>query len=330
MHSELVVPALFAASPGARHAALELLLARGRRAASAAAPLEPWLVELFAGEDAGLAAGALTLLAEGREPGTERWARADPAHLRLMRDRLLFVPGAAFAIPQEEAAALCEALNAHFKGAFTLVPVRPHSWCARLEEPLELDAVPPLELAGRDVDVRPPSGAGARRWQALLNEAQMLLHAHPVNEAREARGEPPVNSLWLWGAGAVPSLERGRWQGVLADEPLALGLGRLAGARHRRLPASAVEWLERAPDDGRHLVVLDGLRAPFVLGAEAAYREALADMEARWFAPLLAALRAGRVGMITVHIPETGEAFEVIRGDLRRVWRRPRPLERYA
>ena len=29
----------------------------------------------------------------------------------------------------------------------------------------------------------------------------MLLHQHPVNEAREARGELPVNSFWLSGCG---------------------------------------------------------------------------------------------------------------------------------
>jgi hypothetical protein len=31
----------------------------------------------------------------------------------------------------------------------------------------------------------------------------MLLHAHPVNEAREARGQPSVNSFWLSGSGAA-------------------------------------------------------------------------------------------------------------------------------
>ena len=34
------------------------------------------------------------------------WARADPVHLQLMRDRVVFVPGAALSISREEADAL--------------------------------------------------------------------------------------------------------------------------------------------------------------------------------------------------------------------------------
>jgi len=46
--------------------------------------------------------------------------------------------------------------------------------------------------------------------------------------------------------------------------------------------------------------------------------------------PGVAALRAGRIGMVTVHVPDgLGASFETIRGDLRRFWRRPRALERY-
>ena len=118
---------------------------------------------------------------------------------------------------------------------------------------------------------------------------------------------------------------------MCADDPIALGLARLAGARHRRLPARADAWLEAAPEDGRHLVLLDALRAPLALGHTAAYGESIAALESEWFAPLLAALRAGRVGMVTVHVPDcAGASFEIIRGDLRRFWRRPRALEKYA
>jgi hypothetical protein len=32
----------------------------------------------------------------------------------------------------------------------------------------------------------------------------MLLHTHPINDAREARGALPVNSFWLSGTGVLP------------------------------------------------------------------------------------------------------------------------------
>ena len=126
------------------------------------------------------------------------------------------------------------------------------------------------EAAQLEVQADPRSLGAARRracrqsaGDALLNEAQMVLHAHPVNEAREARGEPAVNSLWLWGAGRAARRAR-RWQSVAADDPAVLGARGLAGARQRALPRSAQEWLERLPEDGRHLAVLDA-RAPLAL-----------------------------------------------------------------
>jgi hypothetical protein len=186
-----------------------------------------------------------------------------------------------------------------------------------------MDAEPPLALAGRDVAVALPPATSA-----LLNEAQMVLHAHPINEAREM----PVNSLWFWGAGRVPAVASTRWNSVTAGDPLVLGLGRAAGLRHRTLPASGAAWLDRAPEEGRHLILLDALRVPLALEQTGEYQEALARLERDWFAPLLDALRGGRIGMVTIHVPDAAESltYETIRADLRRFWRRPRSLEHYA
>jgi hypothetical protein len=329
MHCELMVPALFARAPGARLPALELLLARSRSTGGEAASLERALCDAFGLEDEAIAAGALTRLAAGGDAGSAWWVRADPVHLRLMRDRLIVVPGEALGISREEASALCDALNAHFAGALTLESVHPERWCARLDAALELDTARALDVAGHEVDL---SSRAEKRAQSLATEAQMLLHAHPVNEAREARGEPAVNSLWLWGAGSAPRQAAAPWRSVTAEDPVALGLARSAGAQARPVPPSADLWLGQLPEDGRHLVVLDALRTPHALGEEAAFREQLDILERRWFAPLLAALRAQRVGMVTVHVPDSPErrSFETVRGDLRRFWRRPRSLEHYA
>jgi hypothetical protein len=332
MHCELTVPGLFADASGARHPALELLLARGRGSSGESLPLEAWLQQAFGIEDEPLPAGALTLAGAGREPGAACWARADPVHLRLMRDRLVVAPPHAFRLSGEEAEGLAGALNRHFADRLLLEVIEPERWCVRLEPGFAFDAAPPLEAAGRDADLALRSaGAGGKRWGTLLNEIQMLLHAHPVNEAREARGEPPVNSLWLWGAGPAPRVAASRWQMVSANDPVALGLARLSGTRQVPLPAAAQPLLERAPAEGRLLVLLDALRAPLALGEGALYRECIETLERDWFAPLLAALRAGRVGMLTLHVPDSlGASFETIRGDLRRFWRRPKALEKYA
>jgi hypothetical protein len=329
MHCELLIPGLFAAPSATRLPSVELLLARGRCTSARSQPLEDWLHDAFDLGNAPLAAGALTLLAGGGDPGTDYCARADPVHLRLLRDRLILVPGAALRIAREEAEALCHALNAHFGERLQLQPHDAERWTAKVAPALPLDARAPLTLAGCDVAVALGAAGPAH---GVLNEAQMVLHAHPVNDAREARGEPPVNSLWLWGAGRAPRVEASRWHSVSAAEPLALGLARAASIRRRPLAPSAEDWLERAPEEGRHLVVLDALRVPLALAEPGEYQDAVAALERDWFAPLLGALRAGRVGMVTIHVPDGAEcaAYETIRGDLRRFWRRPKALEHYA
>ena len=323
------MPGLFAAPSAVRLPAAELLIARGRCSSGASRGVEEWLQEAFELADEPLAAGALTLLAGGGEPAGYSWSRADPVHLRLMRDRLVLVPPAALRIASGEAEALCDALNRHFGERLALQAIDAARWVARTAPELARGSASPLALAGRDVALAMPANPALHQ---LLNEAQMVLHAHPVNEAREARGEPAINSIWLWGGGRLASVGTSSWHSVSADEPLALGLARSAGVRHRTLPASGMDWLERMPEEGRHLVLLDALRTPLALAEIADYHEALARLERDWFAPLLGALRAGRVGMVTIHVPDAGEcaAYETIRGDLRRFWRRPRALEHYA
>jgi hypothetical protein len=295
MHGELVIPGLFGASADARFGALELLLARGRRRRGPARSLEAWLSEAFELGGGPFPAGALTMLGCGADPGDALWARADPAHLRVMRDHVASAPDDAFAVQQTEAEMLCDALSRHFAGQLGFQACEARRWCVR-------------QLSDAPLD------------DALLNEVQMLLHAHPVNEAREARGELAINSLRLWGAGRAPRSAQCRWQSVAAADPAVRGAARLAAARHRPLPGSAQEWVDALPPDGRHLAVLDARQAP------------LAELERDWFAPLLAALRAGRAGMLTLHALDGTEevSFETIRGDLRRFWRIKKPIEHYA
>ncbi|HET7670740.1 MAG TPA: hypothetical protein VFK84_10055 [Burkholderiales bacterium] len=332
MHCELVVPRLFAERVAARLPGVEMLLARARCTSQESCSFEGWLQEAFGLGETRLPAGASTELGAGRDPGTGCWVRADPVHLRVMRERLIVVPGAALNLTPDDAQSLCEAINAHFGERLALRMVEPERWAARLAEEMAVDAPSPLEIAGRDVDLGRPAGADAARSHKLMNEAQMVLHSHPVNEAREKQGLAPVNSIWLWGAGRPPKLEGVPWQSVTARDPLVLGLARAAGVRHRPLPASAAAWLERAPEEGRHLIALDMLRAPHALGLTGEYHDAMAGLERDWFAPLLQALREGRIGMVTIHVPDAGEcaSYETIRGDLRRFWRRPKALEHYS
>src|SRR5260221_6357278 len=240
MHCELVIPGLLASR--ARPASLELLAARGRRSRTPPQRLERWLQQAFSLEGP-VAAGALSVLGAGGTPGDAIWARADPVHMQVMRDRVVLTPAAAFPLERGDADTLCQADNTHFAGAIELRAIDPSRWCAHLDSEIDAGDEPPLEMAGRE--------ATQRAGDVLLTEIQMLLHNHPVNAAREARGAPAVNSLWFWGAGRLPGKTQSRWKSVTSEEPLALGLARLASATARALPAGAGAWLEQTPPPRR-------------------------------------------------------------------------------
>ena len=334
MHIELVVPALISMRDPDQNPvpapmpALELLLARGRRSNGTPGGLESWLGRAFGLEGSSpVPAGALTAYAHGIDPGVDHWLRADPVHLRADRNNLLLIPNQAFSITEAEARALAAALAPLLAGKCELQPVRPDQWCLRIVggAPGDAGETPPVDLAGANIDPHLPP----KQWLALLTELQMALYGSSVNTAREERGDPAINSLWLWGAGKLPAAANGPWHSLSAADPLALGLARLAGIRHRAPGSGATQWLERAPEDGRHLLVFDDLRGLQALGDFEALAQRRRELEANWFAPLLAALKSRRIGMLTVHMPEAALSFETARGDLGRFWRRPRPLATY-
>jgi hypothetical protein len=319
MHCHLFAPGLFGAEAAisGRLPAAETLIAKGRRRSVAFESREAWLCERFGvARQRDWPVAPYGLLAEGGAPGDHYWLRADPVHLVVDRDRLVLAGPAP--LSREESDSLAAGLNAHFAGEIVLYPLRPERWYARLAAAPELATVPPSRALGASVEPNLPSGADAQRFRTLVNEAQMLLHAHAVNAAREARGEAAVNSLWLWGGGVLAPAERPVLRQVLADDPLARGLAMATGVPAAPLPGDGARWLAHAPEDGVVLAVLDHASA--------------ADLEREWLAPLLAALRESRIGMVTLHLPGQASALEVetVRADLRHFWRLRRPVAESA
>jgi hypothetical protein len=210
MNVHLIVPELFwphedtAARPAGELElpGLETLLARGRRARGKAPHLEGWLCEQFGiARQQDWPIAPFALLADGGKPGDHYWLRADPAHLDVATDQLV-LDASAISVTPQEAEALVAALNHHFDAdAMTFHAVQPDRWYVRLTHAPELATTPIAAARGRAIDPLLPSGPEAKQWHARLNEMQMVLHEHPINEAREARGEAAINSLWFWGGG---------------------------------------------------------------------------------------------------------------------------------
>ena len=302
--------------------ALQTLLARGIRQSTEAGSVEAALCKAMGiarQEDWPVA--PITLAADGGEAGEAYWLRADPVHLRVMRDRVVLADSAATELTHEEADALALTIGQHFGDDLKPLPLHPRRWYLRYARAPQLVTTPLSTAVGRDVDPLLPQGADAMRFRAELNELQMLLHGHPVNEAREARGALPVNSLWLWGGGHLPAIDSAS-PPIYADDFEARALGAFCGARVEGLPPH----LNAKLLETKGVVLLDALTAAGQVGDAYGWREALRALERDWFVPLLGALRKTGPQGLRLLDPVSGNVLQLHSHDVWKLWRRPQRL----
>jgi hypothetical protein len=321
MHCHLLIPDFFSSAGTERLAAAETLVAKGRRRRLASVSAEEWLLGRFeVPRQRDWPVAPYALLADGGAPAQHYWLRADPVHL-LAGNRSLTLAAGVPDVSRAEAETLVETLNRHFGADFLFYPMQPERWYLRLAAAPDLRTVSCRDAGGRTLGEILPSGEDAMRFNALMNEAQMLLHEHPVNAARESQGKPAVNSVWFWGGGTLAAPGARPFGAVVADDPLARGLALAAGIAVRSLPGNAEAMLAAARDEGVVLVVP---HAPEDGAARALERD--------WLAPLLEALHSGRIGMLTLHLTSRDALIEieVARSDLRHFWRLRKPLAGYA
>jgi hypothetical protein len=294
-----------------RFEGLRRLLSRGRALSTSGETPEGALMQKFGvSRQRDWPVAPLARLGDKQEPNTGYWLCADPVHLQVDRDALILVDSHRYELAQTDADSLVSALNLHFDAAgMHFSAPTPMRWYARVAQTPDVQTVSLREAAGRNVDLLLPSGGDALAWHRTFNEIQMLLHNHPVNEAREARGELPVNSVWLWGGGTLPAHVAGEWVHVWATDALARGLARAAKIDCADTPGGFTSWLEQARD-GEHLVVLEDAD--------------LDRTESGWLAPALHALRARLLSRLSLSASVGSEVlrFDLTRGDLWKFWRR--------
>jgi len=139
------------------------------------------------------------------EAGSDYWLCADPIHLQLDGNRLLFDPQSLEDLSGGEAESLIAGLNAHFAAdGMQLRAVSPTQWVLRVPRVVDLATPAPGLASGMAATSALPQGADASWARRLSSEAQMLLHQAAVNLERETRRRWPVNSLWIWGGGVRP------------------------------------------------------------------------------------------------------------------------------
>jgi len=325
---DLLPPPGAGTAPTAPARYLQRLLARGNSTRFPPLATEHWLCQAFEVQPClDWPVAGLTALIDGLPAQSAYWLRADPVHLQLHRDRMAVLAAPALQLTQDEADALSATLNAHFVGeTLHIQAVQPARWYVTCPAGLERALPPPSRVAGRALPGEPLPAP----WHRRLTEIQMLLHEHPVNRAREARGEPAVNSLLLWGCGRRPVVPGRHYSQVWSTDALANALAVQSGAEYADTPASAAAWLKActpAGTRGHHLVHIEEAHLASRYGGAQAWQAALERLERDWFEPLWSRL-GQELEVIDLVLPDDRECLRVrvTPGHRLRIWRRePRP-----
>jgi hypothetical protein len=284
--------------------------------------------------------GALRLLGEGNDAARSgHWFCADPVHLRFHQERIILADADAFEVDDAEAKTLIESLNVEFADIGQFHAATPRRWYLQLNAAEQGDffqgaidhaAAPLSAVAGRRVDSELPKGNSTlTRW---LNEVQMFLHCHPVNQRRESEGKPAINSMWLWGGGQIASTtpsSTASFSDVWTNNPLASGLARSFEIPLGAQPKSLSAVLTACGDSP--LVVIDQLQSCTLHEDGDGWRQTFYMLETDWFTPLKNALgsKVDRIDLIAPTI--YGQLhYTLTANDRWKFWKKNQPIANIA
>ncbi len=321
--------------PPPRAPLLERLLSRARRTPGPGAGFtgdkDRGLFDLFGlpTPDA-IPIAPLRYLGDTGQPPAGCVLAADPIHLHPDRSQLILFDARQFPLEQDEADTLLVSLQPLFSSAdLQLVATSPKHWYLIGKHGPAIKTSPPDQVSGHDLLQFMPRGDDRRPWTTLLNETQMLLHQHPVNQAREDRGLPAVNSLWFWGGGTLPTPNGDaavRYDRVLSEDPVTIGLAtQQQQGPDIGPPAGLSAWIDQGAADDHCLLQLDTAHQAHIAGAPDAWADAITAVDQEWLPSIVAAIDDGRLTRVEI-ISANGLSYQVDRGRLKRFWRRTRPL----
>ncbi|WP_255532072.1 hypothetical protein [Polynucleobacter parvulilacunae] len=184
-----------------------------------------------------------------------------PVHLHATRDHLILMGQSQIDLTEKESSELLSAALPFIEEDFQSVVLfqNQHYWFIPAGPFASLESYSVDQAHGRNIDWWMPRDSKeegiAKRWRKLQNEIQMLWHIGPVNEEREQRGMPSINSIWISGIGKLNDVQAPdalkKSQRLISQNPLIAGLARLLGIAHQAALdekdlAGAFAWLDQA------------------------------------------------------------------------------------
>jgi hypothetical protein len=181
-----------------------------------------------------------------------------PIHLHATRDHLILMGQNQIDLTQTESAELLKTALPYIEEDFQnpILFQGQHYWFISAGPFASLASYSVDQAHGRNIDWWMPRDSSeegiAKRWRKLQNEIQMLWHIGSVNEERQQRGMPSINSLWISGIGKLSDaqvpLAVQQSQHLYGSHHLLAGLAKLLHTPHSKefnTPvAGSFAWLD--------------------------------------------------------------------------------------
>ena len=272
---------------------------------------------------------AITRLVDDDHSREGIWMRADPVHLAADQAGLILMDESTFTLDQHDALVFAADIKDIFSSyGMTLEVPRTNRWYLNLDTLPEIRTTPVHEVTGRDIHAFMPAGGDKSLWAKLMNEIQMALHGNYINQKRLQRNERIVNSVWLWGCGELPQINKSPWTQVFSDEEIAHGFSILNDIPCGELPSSLEEALELTDIDDDVLVVISfGMRHNQYHDIKG-WIDFVVYLEEFWFSDMAHYIKSGEIGELSL-LTEY-QQFTVKKSSLYKFWNSPRSIANYA
>lgn len=149
-------------------------------------------------------------------------------------------------IPSDEAAELIDALKPLFAeyGAelYAGISYR-HAAVIRRAKNTNTVFTPPHDITGKKIKQYLPVNGYADIFSAIIKRSYGILSQHPINARRIKCGKNPANSVWFWGEGTRPKMQKfserfGKTAAVISAVDLVKGIGLAIGADVINIPTA--------------------------------------------------------------------------------------------
>ncbi len=299
----------------AEPASLAALLGKARKTeTTASAPGSfSWLLQQFNMPEDALYSGISSLFVNSEisaerlnpAPADHIWLVAEPVYLKPDRDALALFRGAHLEISSLEATALVTTLNHHFaQDGLLFAAATPSRWYVQcpVNKAPSASSASWIAARGELFTHMPVSQSGGLNWRAILNEVQMLLFNHPVNEQRELGGLAPINGVWVFGGStSLTTAVKAPYQAVYSANFETLALADFHKAKCLEIPDN---WVSTKFSENS-VVTIDNLGSIAVEQDFSRWQYARDALDSSLFSPLHQQLQRGEISCLRLIDPHT-------------------------